>query len=147
MATVGKNRKIWLFSNFFMNMGRMVIPAIWDVFWDQTDLLTMLVRPPNTLSQKNRHPKKKFFGLFLPSQEDLTEDHNQTVRKMPTNEKNRKKILRIAISASFGVNLVCFIWKVSYFVISLWLQLWFFNICRSHLSTHDRIFYAFVGQK
>ena len=70
-----------------MNMGRMVIPAIWDVFWDQTDLLTMLVRPPNTLSQKNRHPKKKFFGLFLPSQEVLTEDHKQTVRKMPTNEK------------------------------------------------------------
>ena len=68
----------------------MVIPAIWDVFWDQTDLLTMLVRPPNTLSQKNRHPKKKFFGLFLPSQEDLTEDHKQTVRKMPTNEKIEK---------------------------------------------------------
>ena len=61
----GLTTAFWLFSNFFMNMGRMVIPAIWDVFWDQTDLLTMLVRPPNTLSQKNRHPKKKFFGLFL----------------------------------------------------------------------------------
>ena len=141
------NRRILLFSNFFMNMGRMVIPAIWDVFWDQTDLLTMLVRPPNTLSQKNRHPKKKFFGLFLPSQEDLTEDHKQTVRKMPTNEKNWKFFLRISISASFGVNLVCSIRKVSYFFISLWPQFWFFNICRSHLSTHDRIFYAFFGQK
>ena len=66
-------RNFSTFSNFFMNMDRMVIPAIWDGIWDLADLLTMLVRPPNTLSQKNRHPKKKFFGLFLHSQEDLTE--------------------------------------------------------------------------
>ena len=76
-------------------MGRMVIPAIWDVFWDPIDLLTMLVRTPNNLSQKNRYPKKKFFGLFLPSQEDLTEGHKQTVRRIPTNEKKKKKIEKV----------------------------------------------------
>ena len=74
--------------DYFQNMGRMVIPAIWDVFWDQTDLLRTLVRPRNTLSQNNQSPKKKFFGLFLPSQEALTERHKQIVSKMPTNEKN-----------------------------------------------------------
>ena len=73
---------------FFMNMGRMVIPAIWDVFWDQTDLLRTLVRPPNTLSQNNRNPKKMFFGLFLPSQKCSGGRYNKTVRKIPTNEKN-----------------------------------------------------------
>ena len=47
-------------------MGRMVIPAIWDVFWDPTDVLRTLVRAPNTLSQKNRHPKKSFLAYFRP---------------------------------------------------------------------------------
>ena len=68
-------------------MCRIVIPAIWDVFWDQTDLLRTLVRPPNTLSQNNRNPKKKFFGLFLPSQKGSTGRYNKTVSKMPTNGK------------------------------------------------------------
>ena len=77
--------------DYFRNMCRMVIPAIWDVFWDQTDLLRTLVRPPNTLSQKNRNPKKKiFFGLlriFATSQKGSTGSYNKTVSKIPTGEK------------------------------------------------------------
>ena len=53
----GKN-----FWTFFSRPFMTIIPAIWDVFWDQTDLLTILVRPPNTLNQKNRDPKKIIFG-------------------------------------------------------------------------------------
>ena len=76
---------------------------------------------PNTLSQINRNSKKIIFGLFLPSQKGSTGRYNKTVRKIPTNEKNWKIFSRISIFASFGDNLACSIWKVSYFVISFWL--------------------------
>ena len=34
-----------------------------DVFWVQPDLFVMFVRTPNTLSQKNRNPKKNWIDL------------------------------------------------------------------------------------
>ena len=96
----------WDYSRY---MCRMVITAIWDVFWDQTDLLRALVRPPNNFSQKNRNPKKKFFGPFLPSQKGSTGRYDKTVRKIPTNEK-----IEIFFREFRSLRILVIIWRVSY---------------------------------
>jgi len=92
------------------NMGRMVIPAIWDVFWDQTDLLRTLVRPPTPSAKKIEFRKKKFFGLlayFYHFSERLYRKLNKTVNKIPTSEKIENFYSRILIFASFDDNLAC----------------------------------------
>ena len=73
----------------------MVIPAIWDVFWDQTDLLRTLVRPPNTLSQKrSKSEEKKFgdFGLFLPL---LRKALQEAITKQKAKYPQVKKLIRM----------------------------------------------------
>ena len=51
--------------DYFRYMCRMIIPTIWDVFWDQTEIMRTFVRPSNTLSQNNRKPKTCFCGSIL----------------------------------------------------------------------------------
>ena len=93
---IGQNQPKWkekIFELFFSRPFMTIIPAIWDVFWDQTDLLTILVRPPNTLSQKSRYPKKKFFAYFW---------HIFSVRKIGQNQPNGEgKIFRTFFSNFF----------------------------------------------
>ena len=55
---------IWEDRDIFGYIVPMHIPVIWDVFWVQPDLFAMLVRTPNTLSRKNRNPKKTFLDRF-----------------------------------------------------------------------------------
>ena len=44
----------------------MVIPAIWDVIWGQTNRFPSLDRPPNPFSSKDRLSKKIISTLFEP---------------------------------------------------------------------------------